>query len=155
MAKPTPQYTSCSNFSLEAFFPYQARIFYTHVTSSVSKVYEDLYGMTPAEWRVLAILGPGQQLTANEIAERSSIDKVAVSRAVQRLLDRAWLVSTSDLSDGRRKNLRLATTGTEVYFDLVARVLEVEQSLLAPLTPEEVRELDRLMRKVRTGALEP
>lgn len=138
-------------FSLATYFPYRARVFYAHVTSAVSEVYSERYGMIPSEWRVMAILGPQQKMTANEIVERSSMDKVSVSRAVGRLKKRKWLNSSANKKDARSRYLNLSKPGQEAYFDLVPRVLEVERRLLAPLSSEEVRELDRLMEKVRSG----
>lgn len=137
---------------LQAFFPYQARIFYKSVTDAVSKTYETAYNMKPYEWRTMVILGHDLSLTPAEIVERSSMDKVSISRAVSALTKRGWLDERSHCSDGRSKVLSLSRAGTKVYDDLVPKMLAVEEVLLSPLSGKERKELRRLMAKVRLGA---
>ncbi|WP_372936797.1 hypothetical protein, partial [Mariniphaga sediminis] len=48
---------SVADFELETFFPYRVRVFYSDVTRALSAVYQRDYGMMPAEWRTMAILG--------------------------------------------------------------------------------------------------
>lgn len=137
---------------LQEFFPYQARIFYKSVTDSVSRIYETTYRMKPYEWRTMAILGHDLSLTPAEIVERSSIDKVSVSRAVSALGKRGWLIERSHSRDGRSKVISLSAAGVKVYDDLVPKMLAVEEALLSPLSKQERSELRRLMAKVWLGA---
>ena len=142
---------SIQAFSLEEFFPYRVRMFYAQVTAAVSEIYGSRYGMSPSEWRTMAVLGPERKLTANEIVECSSMDKVSVSRAVARLRKRGWIIASLNESDARSRYLGLTEEGRAAFFDLVPRVLEVERRLLAPLSPSEARELMRLMDEVYKG----
>lgn len=137
-----------AEFTLSNFFPYQTRIFYRSVCTAVSNVYEERYGMKPYEWRTLAILGPTKEYTALEIVELSSMDKVSVSRAIAALNRRGWLVMRTNRKDARSRVLKLSKTGRDAHADLVPRMLELEKSLLSVLTPDEERELRRLMRKM-------
>lgn len=138
-----------SAFDLELFFPYQTRVFYRHVADLVSHVYQANYELKPYEWRTIAILGDDYSLTSAEIVERSSMDKVSVSRAVAGLRKRGWLVERTNQNDGRSKVLKLSQAGRALYHDLVPKMLEAEQELLSPLSPEEVGDLLRLMKKLR------
>lgn len=135
-------------FSLAEFFPYQTRVFYRHVSTAVSQVYESRYGMKPYEWRTLAILGPDNEYTALQIVDLSSIDKVSVSRAISAMNERGWLVMRTNSKDARSRVLTLSEAGREVYADLVPRMLELEKSILSVLTSDEQQELRRLMRKL-------
>lgn len=42
----------------------------------------DKFDLTISQWRVMAVLGRESGLSANQLVERTAMDKVAVSRAV-------------------------------------------------------------------------
>ena len=100
----------------------------------------------------LAVLGPRQALSATEIVARSSMDKVAVSRAIKRLRDTGLLKRDIDGDDRRRAVLRLTAKGVGVLEALIPRVLEVEEALLQGLSVEEQDTLRLLMARVRDNA---
>lgn len=135
-------------FKLENFFPYQTRIFYRQVSTAVSHVYELRYNLKPYEWRTMAILGLENEFTANEIVEKSSMDKVSASRALALLKERGWILQRKNKLDGRSRLIKLSASGKKAYLDLVPPMLEVEQQLLSVFTPDEAAELRRLMRKL-------
>lgn len=139
-------------FNLKGFFPYMVRVFYQAVSTSVSDVYTDAFGLTVAEWRVMAVLGPHQSMSANEITNRSSMNKVNVSRAVSRLRKRGFLKQDIDGDDRRRSVLHLTEEGKDAFSLLVPMVREVEAQLLDGLTEEEIAQLTGLMAKVRANA---
>ncbi|MFV0492005.1 MAG: MarR family winged helix-turn-helix transcriptional regulator [Pseudorhodobacter sp.] len=141
------------NFVLADFFPYQTRVFYKHVSQSVSRIYETRYGMKPYEWRTIAILGRDRALTAAQVVELSSIDKVSVSRAVSALRKRGWIIEKTNRKDGRSKMLQLSVAGIAAYDRLVPEMLAMERNLLAPLDSAEIAELRRLMEKVRLAGM--
>lgn len=143
---------SDSSFALEAFFPYQVRIFYLQVSQTVSDIYSSRHGLTVSEWRTLAVLGNHQPLSASDVVQRSSIDKVRVSRAIQGLLKRDLLQRLVDPDDRRRVNLHLTEKGQQVFADLVPRIRALEQQLLGCLSPDEQQTLSALMTKVRLQA---
>jgi DNA-binding MarR family transcriptional regulator len=91
-------------------------------------------------------------MSALDIIERSSMNKVNVSRAVARLRKRGFLKQDIDGDDRRRSVLRLTEEGRKVFYDLIPRVKEVERQLLAGLSEEEIRTLISLMARVRENA---
>ena len=105
----------------------------------------------------MAVLGSHQALSAGEIVARSSMDKVAVSRAIKRLRQAGLLKRDIDGDDRRRAVLRLTDRGAEVFGHLVPLVLELEERLLQGLSAEERATLLSLMERVRANAaaLEP
>lgn len=141
------------DFDLESFFPYLVRTYYQAVSTSVTSVYAPLYGLTVQEWRTMAVLGSHRALSAGEIVERSSMDKVAVSRAIKRLRAAGLLKRDIDGDDRRRAVLRLTDRGTEIFGTLVPLVLELEEKLLQGLSQEERATLFRLMEVVRHNAM--
>ena len=141
-----------ARFDLSAFFPYLVRTYYQAVTDSVARIYGPRYGLSVQEWRTMAVLGSHQALSAGEIVARSSMDKVAVSRAIKRLRQAGLLKRDIDGDDRRRAVLRLTDQGTEVFGHLVPLVLELEERLLEGLSAEERTTLLALMERVRANA---
>lgn len=139
-------------FKLELFFPYLTRVFYSHVTRTVSRIYGEQYAMKPHEWRTMAILGVRESLTPAQIMERSSMDKVSVSRAITGLRKRGWILERTNKNDGRSRVLRLSSTGRKVYDNLVPQMIRLEKRLLEDLSPEEVNVLTGLMKRVQEAA---
>ena len=137
-------------FELETFFPYQVRVFYSDVTRALSAVYQRDYGMMPAEWRTMAILGSASSgLQATEIVARSSMDKVVVSRAVKRMEERGFLVRESNAADGRSFLLKLSDEGRAVYEDLGPKLKAVEQRMLDGLSKSEITGFLEVTRRIR------
>ncbi|MBN9671431.1 MarR family winged helix-turn-helix transcriptional regulator [Roseibium aggregatum] len=126
-------------FDLELFFPYLVRVFYADVTQALSAVYQRDYGMSPAEWRTMAILGSNAHgLQATEIVSRSSMDKVVVSRAVKRMEERGFLVRETNAADGRSFLLRLSDEGRAVFEDLAPKLKAVERRMLSGLSQADI-----------------
>ena len=66
--------------------PYRLSVLTNIVSMSIAEAYEREFGLTIPQWRVIAVLARYPDLSAIEVAERTAMDKVAVSRAVQGLL---------------------------------------------------------------------
>lgn len=141
---------SLPGFDLESFFPYLVRVFYSDVTRALSAVYQRDYGMMPAEWRVMAILGTKSEgLQATEIVFRSSMDKVVVSRAVKRLEERGFLQREANAQDGRSFLLKLSVKGQAAYEDLVPKLKAVEHRMLSGLSDAEIAAFLEVTRRIR------
>ncbi len=140
------------DFILDDFFPYQVRIFYSEVSQCVRKVYGQRYGLSVSEWRVLAVMGSSDALTASDVCQLSSIDKVEACRAIQRLQSRHFIDGKSDHRDRRRRILQLTVTGQAVFQDLAGKVKELEKQLLNNLDIEDQNKLRHLMLQVRLNA---
>ncbi len=141
-----------TELDLRSFFPYLVRIFYRAVSRSVSDVYTSSYALSVSEWRTMAVLGPHRALSATEVVEQSSMDKVNVSRAIKGLREAGYLRRDINGDDRRRAVLRLTSAGVEVYRTLVPLVLGLEEELLRGLSAEERESLVQLMLKVRKNA---
>lgn len=136
---------SADKLHLERFVPYRLSVLTNIVSMSIAEAYEREFGLSIPQWRVLAILARYPNLSAIEVAERTAMDKVAVSRAVQGLLGSRRLVRTYDAGDRRRSRLRLSTAGKSVYTRVAPLALSYEKKLLAALSPSDRRALDRLI----------
>jgi DNA-binding MarR family transcriptional regulator len=130
---------------LEHFVPYRLSVLTNIVSQSIADAYEREFGLTIPQWRVIAVLARYPGLSAIEVAERTAMDKVAVSRAVQGLLAARRLVRSYDAGDRRRSRLRLSSAGKSVYTRVAPLALTYERKLLDALSTTDRRALDRLV----------
>ena len=72
---------------LERFLPYRLSVLSNRISDAIAREYSQRFALGVTEWRVMAVLGRWPGLSASDVARRTAMDKVAVSRAVARLLD--------------------------------------------------------------------
>jgi DNA-binding MarR family transcriptional regulator len=140
--------TSHAALDLEHFLPYRLSVLSNRVSQCIAQAYGERFGIGITEWRVLAVLGREPGLAANTVAERTAMDKVAVSRAVARLLERGLLQRDTHGDDRRRSVLELSEAGYGIYDEVVPVARGYERQLLASLDDEERAMLDRLLGKL-------
>jgi len=135
-----------TTLELDRFLPYRLSVLSNIVSTAISGAYEKRFGLTIPEWRVMAVLAMTPDLSAAEVAQRTAMDKVAVSRAVASLLRERRIVRQTARADRRRSLLRLSAAGRKVYAQVVPVALDYERDLLAPLTRKDREVVDRAIR---------
>jgi DNA-binding MarR family transcriptional regulator len=138
--------TKMTTLELDRFLPYRLSVLSNIVSTAISGAYEKRFGLTIPEWRVMAVLATTPGLSAAEVAQRTAMDKVAVSRAVASLLRERRIVRQTARADRRRSLLRLSAAGEKVYAQVVPMALDYERDLLAPLTQKDREVVDRAIR---------
>ena len=139
---------------LERFLPYRLSVLSNRISADIARLYDTRYGLSIPEWRVIAVLSRRPGLSATEVAQRTAMDKVAVSRAVSSLLDDGRIQRDTD--DDRRKSvLRLTDAGKAIYEDIAPKALAYEQRLLGTLKTDERQALDRLLARMEQVTLKP
>jgi DNA-binding MarR family transcriptional regulator len=121
-------------------------------TQSIGKVHR----LSLNEWRVLLVLATHAGASASEVAERSGLDKMSVSRAVAALVRRGRVLRQPDAADGRRWRLRLSAEGERLYRRIGEPARERERLLFRGIDSDEQaalsRTLDRLIDNLREPA---
>jgi DNA-binding MarR family transcriptional regulator len=146
--KPTP----AELLVLEDFLPYRLSVLSNRVSRAIAARYAKTFDLTIPEWRIIAVLGRRPGLTAKEIAEATEMDKVAVSRAVARLVSAKRLQARADTRDARRQMLSLTALGESVHARVAPIALAAEERLLRALDARERRELDALLDRLLDAA---
>ena len=121
---------------LEDFLPYRLAILSHTVSGLIARVYDKRFGITIPEWRVILIIGRFPGLSAVEVAERTMLDKVAVSRAVTKLIKAGRINREFADADRRRSILTLSDDGWKVHDEIAPLALAMEDDLLHGLTDE-------------------
>jgi DNA-binding MarR family transcriptional regulator len=142
---PATQATPETGLELDRFLPYRLSVLSNRVSSAISRVYSDRFGLSVTEWRVMAVLGQFAELSAGEVAERTAMDKVAVSRALARLGERGLLQRGTDDDDRRRSVLALSPAGLAMHGRIVPLALAFERRLLQGMDVGEQGLLFRLL----------
>jgi DNA-binding MarR family transcriptional regulator len=143
-----------ARLQLDEFLPYRLSVLSNVVSQALSAAYSGRFGLSIPEWRVLAVLALQPGLSAAEVAERTAMDKVAVSRAVGALLRAGRLQRKFSKDDRRRSVLQLSARGEADYARVVPVALEYQQALLAPLDASDRAALQRVMRVLLVRARE-
>jgi DNA-binding MarR family transcriptional regulator len=120
-----------------------ARVFQKIAGASARSFRE--YGLTVAQFDVLAHIGAAPGVTQQELAEALLVTKGNISQLLTRL-EQAGMLERQQ--DGRTNCLALTAAGQQLI-DQVVPVNEVLlEDLFAPLSAAEQRELVRLLRKL-------
>ncbi|MBV9331580.1 MAG: MarR family transcriptional regulator [Alphaproteobacteria bacterium] len=145
---------SSGTLDLERFIPYRLSVVSNRVSAAIASEYAERFALTIPEWRAMAVLGNSPGLSAREVAERTAMDKVQVSRAVALLLRAGRIEKRADKSDGRVTRLKLTAKGRAIYDQIVPLALRLEEKFLAALSQDERKDFDGLMTKLARQAAE-
>lgn len=137
--------SSTASIDLDRFVPYRLSVLSNLVSGTIADAYRRRFGLGIPEWRVLAVLARFPGLSAAEVAERTRMDAVAVSRAVARLLADRRLQRTVSRQDRRRSVLSMSAGGAAVYRAVAPLALDYERNLLAALDAGDRATLERLL----------
>lgn len=130
---------------LEHFLPYRLSVLSNRISQQIARLYADRFGLGITEWRVLAVLGRHPGLSARDVAERTAMDKVAVSRAIASLVEAGRIARDTAGDDRRRSVLQLSPAGDAIYREVAPLALAYQARLLDGLAPDERAALDHLL----------
>jgi DNA-binding MarR family transcriptional regulator len=134
-----------SALRLDEYLPYRLSVASNAVSRLIARAYEDRFGLTIPQWRLIAVLAEDGPLTQQAIGTRTVMDKVTVSRATQGLVKRRLVERAPHDADGRSHHLALSKAGERLYGEISPVALEYEARLLQEFDPAAVAELKRVL----------
>lgn len=149
---PTVDEKNDRELILEDFLPYRLAILSHTVSASIARAYDQRFGLSIPEWRVIAILGRFPGLSAVEVAQRTMMDKVAVSRAVTKLIKNGRIDREFADADRRRSILNLSAEGRKVHDEIAPLALGIEDDLLHGLSEEQITTLNEVIERLLVRA---
>ncbi|GHF26874.1 MarR family transcriptional regulator [Kordiimonas sediminis] len=126
-----------SPLKLHNFLPYRLSVLSNRVSQAIADKYNQRFDLSLPEWRIMAVLGEFPDISAGEVAEKTAMDKVAVSRAVSKLLDKGNIERHFAEDDKRRSVLALSETGISIYNEIVPIAVGYEDLILDHLSDDE------------------
>lgn len=135
-----------TDFRLNDFLPYMLNDAAESTSRAFSAHYREAYGLTRAQWRIMAHLGGLGALTASDICTRAHLEKSKVSRAVTALEEAGLLRRVPSTADRRAEFLSLTRRGAEVHAELSAHAQAFSAALEARLGPARAAQLADILR---------
>ncbi|WP_158752672.1 MarR family winged helix-turn-helix transcriptional regulator [Dyella sp. S184] len=146
---PAPATAEHAPLLLEHFLPYRLSILSNTISQAIADDYQRRYDISVTEWRVMAVLARFDGLSAREVAERTAMDKVAVSRALARLVEAGRVHRSIHDDDKRRSVLSLTEAGWTMHDEVAPMARAREREVLAKLDAEERAWLERILDKLQ------
>lgn len=141
--------------ALETFVPYQLSIVSNTLSEAIARAYRERFDLGMTEWRVMAVVArfDGEGLSARAVARLTAMDKVAISRALARLVRKRLVLRRTHDGDKRRSVLRLSAAGWRIHDAVAPLARAQERAFLDALDTNERRWLARILAKLlRDGA---
>lgn len=134
---------------LERFLPYRLSRLDNEISQGLERIYGPTFGLSVAQWRMLAAIARLQPTSATELVAYSVMDKVTISRAIAELDQRGLVERETDPRDRRRAELSLTGEGTRIHDRIAPLAMAFERDLVKAFTRAELaafnRGLDKLL----------
>jgi DNA-binding MarR family transcriptional regulator len=145
---PSEHAAAKPQLNLDTFLPYRLSVLSNRVSDAIARQYSQRFDLSIPEWRVIAVLGQTPNLSARDVARRTAMDKVQVSRAVTSLVASRRVVRSEDDDDARISRLSLTARGRAIYDEVAPLALRLESLLLSSLSAQERNTFENLMHKL-------
>ncbi|TLP48277.1 MULTISPECIES: MarR family winged helix-turn-helix transcriptional regulator [Cohaesibacter] len=122
---------------LDSFFPYRMAIAAEGFSRNISSVYGQTYGLSREEWRLLYLLAKAGKLDSQELSRRTTLDKVQVSRASQRLEDKKLITRAISKKDRRLRDFRITKAGTALFDEIKPKIDAQAEQILSAMPTED------------------
>lgn len=100
---------------IESFFPYRLAVVAEAFSRQLVAVYGREHGLSREEWRLLFLLEDAGELNSLQLAGRTSLDKVQVSRAATRLEDKGYITRMVRIEDKRLRDYAITDKGRDLF----------------------------------------
>jgi DNA-binding MarR family transcriptional regulator len=128
---------------LDTFFPYRLAVAAEAFSRNLTEVYGRGYGLTREEWRLLFLLAGEERITSLDLARRTTLDKVQVTRASQRLETKGLITRAVSADDRRLKVYACTPEGRSLFLEVRPQVESRADAILCAMEPEDRAALDR------------
>jgi DNA-binding MarR family transcriptional regulator len=135
---------------LDSFFPYRLAVTSEAFSRNLAEVYGRQYGLMREEWRLLFLLAQADCLTSIELARRTTLDKVQVTRASQRLESKGLITRRIPENDRRLREYACTEAGRKLFAEALPQVRARATAMLAALSAEDRAALERGIRALGT-----
>lgn len=120
-------------FDLETFLPYRLTMVAGRVSRAFAERYRSEFGISVAEWRLIANLTQNEEVSVRDIFERVDMDKSKVSRAASRLEKSGYVRKLVNPGDRRLVSLALTPKGRALAAKILPMAVAFQDELLAAL----------------------
>ena len=132
---------------LESHLGYWLRRVSNHVSGAFTRVLQTRH-VSVAEWVLMCHVQACPGITPGELAEMLDLTRGAVSKVIDKLEAKRWIVHATKPQDGRVKLLSLTRLGSRILPELAEIADQNDRQFFEGLDPEERATLRRLLGKL-------
>lgn len=129
----------------EQFLTYRLLTLTSRLNRQAIKILETHHDLRLPEWRCLAMIGRHRMLNVNRISEIAGMDRGLVSRAIQGLVTKGYVLAERATDDRRIVRATLTTAGSAIYAEMLPVMRQRQRRLLAALTPSDRKAVYRII----------
>lgn len=137
---------------LHTYLPYKLATTAESFSRKLVEVYGHTHGLSREEWRLLFLLADVAELTSLELAQRTTLDKVQVSRAAQKLEAKGLISRSIPESDRRLRVYACTSKGKDLFAEIFPKVEARAEAILSSISPQDretlLRSIDVLAKAV-------
>ncbi|MFV0359742.1 MarR family winged helix-turn-helix transcriptional regulator [Tropicimonas sp.] len=138
---------------LGGFFPYRLAVASEAFSRQLTEVYRRGYGLSREEWRLLFLLANEESVTSLELSRRTTLDKVQVTRAAQRLENKGLIDRNTPQEDRRLRIYRCTPDGRSLFRRVLPEVEARAKRILDAMTQEDRAALERGLAALLAAAM--
>ena len=113
------------------------------------------YGITRAQWAVLAKVERAEGMKQTELAEQMEMQPITLTRLIDKLCESDWIERRNDASDRRVKRLYLKKAGRALLGKMSGLKSELTANALEGISPADAHrlltQLETIKENVRTA----
>lgn len=128
---------------LETFFPYRLAVAAEAFSRNLVAVYGRTYGLSRDEWRLLFLIEGAGRISSPDLARRSTLGKVQISRATRRLEAKEMITCRVPQEDRRLRDYAITDKGRALFTEVLAEVDARATEILAAMAPGDRAALER------------
>jgi DNA-binding MarR family transcriptional regulator len=111
--------------------------------------------LTPAIWRLLALLQEQDGITIGELSEQSSIERTLLSRILQRLERKRLIKKRVDPDDKRRTAIYLEQAGIDLFGQILPMARSQIERAIAGVKKSDLHRLQSILRQIADNVDRP
>lgn len=134
---------------IETYIPYFLSSVNNRLSQSASRDYLSLFKIGVTDWRVMSMLAIEPRIPATRIVHVLSMDKSAVSRALNKLSKRNLIAYEIITNDPRRRIWALNAAGNMLHDDILRVALAREEKLIDGIDAADLESFLRVIRIMR------
>lgn len=148
--------TTTNIYSIETFDPQRAvgRLLSRTRHALLEKIGDELkpLDLSAAQWGVVVLLADNQASKPNELSYKLDYDPGAMTRLIDRLVKKGYVLREEDRGDRRSVNVSLTELGRAQYPAILPKIVNVYNVLLAGFTKEEARQFEDFLLRILDNA---
>lgn len=135
-------------FNLQDSLGYHFNIIFINIKKAM-EIKLKAYNLTHLQFSILINLHKNNVTTQKELLKFTYGDETSITRLVDRLEAKGYLVRTLSNNDKRKKNLVLTKSGILLTEELISLAQEVNNDLVKDLDKTEKKEILSLLKKIQ------